>query len=57
MTGIQTEEYGYYIMNFWDSRQASFLPIRGKHRAHVGKAPCPGWVSSVPIFLVLPLNA
>ena len=44
------QEYGYYNINLLGNRLASFLPIRGKQRAHVGQAPCPCWASGVPIL-------
>ena len=43
-------EYGCYNINLLGIRLTAILPIRGKHRAHDGQAPCPRWASSVPNF-------
>ena len=43
-------EYGCYNINLLGIRLTAILPIRGKHIAHDGQAPCPSWASSVPNF-------
>ena len=43
------QEYEYYVINLLGIRLTAILPIRGKHVAHDGQAPFPGWASSVPI--------